>query len=347
MRYGIYYRKCDMETAPLFSNKYQEQGIEDQVQTVCRSFFGKNAEKIDGLNCDGNHYVYRFSVDGEPYLFRADTAGDDDDYMLAEAEIMKVASASGIPVPRVYGCDVTCSIVSCRWQILEWISGASLFELERKKKLNVPVIASQLGKIFRKLHEIRIREFGFIDTEKLKNGKGLCGLCKSYGDYFYCRLEEHLGYLEKHALVPDAYIRRSRSVLYENRKLFQHTEGCLVHRDPAFWNLIGQGDSVRAIVDWDDAVSGDPADDIGLMHCFHDEPFMGLFLNAYGQGDSDFRCRINLHFLRNMIWKMVIRHKKGYFERGSGFFLNLPDSSLTLYEMTLRKIATALEWSER
>lgn len=349
MRYGIYYRKCDQPSAELFKDKYEKAGIEDQAETAVGACLGLMPDSIKGLNCDGNHYAYRVCAGGTEYLFRADTTDDDDEYMLAESAFMKRVAAAGIPVPKVYGCDITRKLVPCRWQLLEWIPGAALVDYDRTHSLDKHAIAQQTGVLFKKLHAIRLDGgFGFADTELLKSEDKIRGLYSTYSDYFHCMLEEHLAYLQTHNLLEAPTLARVRRVLDAAKPMLHREYGVIVHRDPAFWNMVGQPDRITALIDWDDAVSGDPADDVGLMYCFQDDAFMDDFLAAYQPSEAGFMPRVHLHYLRNMLWKTVIRHRNGYFDQGKDFFLNVAAGpSKSLFEITMEKLNTALTRCEQ
>jgi fructosamine-3-kinase len=123
--------------------------------------------------------------------------------------------------------------------------------------------------------------------------------------------------------------------------------GCLVHKDTALWNLLGTEWEVKAVIDWDDCIAGDPMDDLALLGCFHD----GAFLRAAFSGYASVRSlpeesgrRFWLHVLRNMIFKAVIRVGAGYFDHDSRFFLiGAGGSGASLREQTQARIAAALD----
>ncbi len=87
---------------------------------------------------------------------------------------------------------------------------------------------------------------------------------------------------------------------------------------------MGTETEIRAFIDWDDAISGDPVDDLSLLACFHPSSVVLAAVEAYASVRSlpaDFEQRLWLHLLRNMIVKAVIRCHSGYFaeERGGPF----------------------------
>src|SRR5205814_185714 len=122
--------------------------------------------------------------------------------------------------------------------------------------------------------------------------------------------------------------------------------GCLVHKDLALWNILGTETRIAAFIDWDDAISGDPLDDLSLLGCFYDGSIIARALAGYSSIrplPDEYRRRFWLHLLRNMIVKAVIRVGAGYFDRTDGFFLiGAGTSGSDLKAFTHARLAAAL-----
>ncbi len=342
MRHNIYYWKCDHLNRNLFKEKYEQFDQTELAKSAIRKTFGAEAESIEPMNCDGNHFAYKVRVGGKQVLFRANADDSGDDYMLAEGALTRLAAAAGVPVPALLGIDVSGAV---RWQIWSWAEGRTLIDFERAGTLNKGAIARRTGEILRCLHSVSLEGFGFVDTEYLAATGNVRGLNKTYADYFHTRLEEHIEKITRPELIAPETTARMRRVFRKNAPLLALPSGKLVHRDPALWNMVGTLEDITALVDWDDAVSGDPADDFGLLHCFHDDAMVEAILAAYGPVEESFRARTALHYLRNMIWKTLIRWNMGYFEKGNGFFLNV-GAEISLKDLTLGKLNQALEACE-
>ena len=188
-----------------------------------------------------------------------------------------------------------------------------------------------------KWQAITIPGFGVLND-------ALHGYHTSYSDYFHLRLDEHL-----HFLVARGFLRSADEITVEienHRTLLDLPHGCLVHKDLALWNILGTRDQIAAFIDFDDAISGDPMDDLSLLACFHDASFLQRAFQGYQSVRSlpeDHMRRFWLHLLRNMIVKSVIRVGAGYFDRDDGFFLiGSGSSGSSLREMTLSRLALAL-----
>ena len=80
---------------------------------------------------------------------------------------------------------------------------------------------------------------------------------------------------------------------------------------------------------------------------FFDDDLMIPVLEGYESitpVSQEFKLRIQLHTLRNMLWKTMIRSYMGYFEKGKDFFLN--GGAVPLKEYTLRKLRSKLQTLE-
>ena len=352
MRNNIYYWKCDSPHSAqekrnsFFKDKYDRADLADAVRTASRSAFRGDPVEASPLRVDGNHFAFLVTHGGQKYFFRADDGEGDDDYMLAESTLMQLAAESGVPVPKVFHTDVSCTISPLRFQIMECRHEPCLDVHHKSGSLNLTAVGMQLGTYLRRVHSVRLDGFGFIDTELLSRTGILRGLDPGYADYFHKRLGDHLNYLRQHDLLSPIDSMEVERLFEQHASRLHLANGVLTHRDMALWNVLGTPDCVTAIIDWDDAVSGDPADDLGVLRCFYDDDFIGPILKGYWGGESssyDFECRIWLHMLRNMVWKTMLRHALGYFDKGTDFFVNTSATRKPLREATLERLNAALE----
>ncbi len=350
LRKNIYYWKCDSPQSEddkrslYFKDKYNIPGIEQHVKDACSEYFGDAAASVKAAGCDGNHFAYIVSRPEGKYFFRADSGSSQDEYMLAEAVFMKLTADAGLPVPELYHTDISMERHPLRYQIMALAEGQALNYFHKNGSLDLDSIASQLGEILRRLHSIKLDGFGFMNTDELKKGNTIC-LDYAYKDYFYNCLDRHLFYLESKSLLASCDIADIKAVFKDNESLLKLEFGSLVHRDMALWNVLGFRERITAVIDWDDAVSGDPADDIGMLGCFYDSEFIEQLLLSYdpeAKLGASFRRRITLHTLRNMLWKTMIRDYMGYFERDSEFFLINSENKSSLKDFTLGKLFAAL-----
>lgn len=355
MRDRAFYWKCDCPgSAETKKNTYFSDKHTPENSAVAREiaagFLGWQPAGFRCLKVEGNHFAYRFSDQDRKFLLRTDDGLTDDDYMAAESAVMALLHKHELPVPEVYETNTEPGKYPVRYQVMEFIEYPTLQSLSRENKLDMVAIARQFGHFLAGLHEIQLSGFGFIDTKKLKAQAGLQGRDGAWQDYFCKCLDQHLGYLRDREFLAGGVIQRIEKIFASRQDLLQIGKGSLLHRDFAFWNILGTVDEIKAVIDWDDTVIGDPADDLGIVNCFNNQEFMENLLAVYSlrhQVDDIFRVKIHFYTLRNMLWKAMIRHYMGYFDQDENFFLNKKDSNLSLKELTINKIMQSLEKLEK
>lgn len=316
-RRDIYYWKCDR---PAAFHGTQARGDADAQITrelemeLRRHFDTKNVVLSPGSG-QGNHLTWNAEVDGKPLFIRVENGPEKDGQLAVESALLDRVREAGVATPRVFGCDASRSRVPFAWQALERIAVPDLNHWFKQGTLEVPKIAFEIGMAVAKWQAITFEGFGVLN-------EALRGYRQTYADYFYLRLEEHLRFL-KHR----GFLQNTGEILVEieaHRSLLDLAPGCLVHKDLALWNILGARDQIAAFIDFDDSIAGDPMDDLSLLACFHDAPFLRRAFEGYESVHAlpeEHLRRFWLHLLRNMIVKAVIRVGAGYFERDSGFFL--------------------------
>ena len=139
-------------------------------------------------------------------------------------------------------------------------------------------------------------------------------------------------------------------MINEHASLLRIEHGCFVHKDLALWNILGTQSEIQAFIDFDDAISGDPMDDLSLLACFHGAAFLERAFDGYQSVrplPGEYRRRFWLHLLRNMIVKAVIRVGAGYFDRAGDFFLLGNGGGEALRKFTQARLHLALEGIEK
>jgi aminoglycoside phosphotransferase (APT) family kinase protein len=351
MRTGIYYWKCDnplpVEEKLLYNDKYQLADISPVVKEIFRRVYGCDPVEIENNGSGGNHYTYLVTLpDGKRYFLRADDGKGADDYMEAESAIMNEVRAAGIPCPHVHHQDTTLSIFPVRWQIMDIVDGRGLDHYHREGLLDVPKVGRQLGGYMARLHQLRYPGFGFVDTEHLRRTQGLRGLDATSADYFFKCLDRHLGFLVDHEFLSSAEAREIESLFDRHRALLDIGTGCLVHKDLAFWNIMGSPDNISAIVDWDDTILGDPADDIGILQCFHEGEVLDAVYEGYREVaplPEPFVERTAIYMVRNLLWKAVIRTFMKYFDQSDQIFLHHQSHGGSLRHYTRNRLEQGID----
>lgn len=340
-RAGIYYWKCDRPAAfhGTQTRSSTDAGIEDALRNELLNHFGASAVSLRVGAGQGNHLTWNADVDGTRMFVRVENGPENDGHLAVESAVLDRVRECGVLTPLVHGCDVRRSRVPFAWQALERLAEPDLNYWHQRGSLNVMRIGFDIGEAVAKWQDIIPAGFGSFDIS-------MKGLEPSYPSYFRLHLERHLAFLVERGFLNADYSKEIAAVLTEHESLLDLAGGCLVHKDLALWNTLGTQDRITAFIDFDDAISGDPMDDLSLLACFHDATFLRRAFEGYQSRralPAEYRRRFWLHLLRNMIVKAVIRVGAGYFERDSQFFLiGQKGSGAQLKTFTLERIMAAM-----
>lgn len=352
-RRDIYYWKCDRPAAFHGTEwrKAADASVAAQLRdALVRHFKPKSLTLSPGAG-QGNHLTWNADVDGVPMFVRVENGPEKDGHLAVESMVLDRVRALNVPTPRVFGCDATRSGVPFAWQALERIPHPDLNQWFKAGALDAPRIAFDIGAAVAKWQALVFPSFGplhFVGAGlPFRGGDAVAGgYHETYADYFHLRLDEHLSFLARHGFLAAAQRGEIEAEIENHRALLAVESGCLVHKDLALWNILGSRDYIAAFIDFDDAISGDPTDDLSLLACFHDDAFVSRAIDGYQNVRAlpeNFARRLWLHLLRNMIVKAVIRVGAGYFERDSGFFLiGAGSSGADLQRATMERLERAL-----
>ncbi|MGV3660949.1 MAG: phosphotransferase family protein [Prosthecobacter sp.] len=341
-RQNIYYWKCDRPAA--FHGTHARGVPDTQIaqqlrESLQQHFSARNVDLSAGAG-QGNHLTWNATIDGVSMFIRVENGPEKDGHLAIESAIIDQVRGTGVPTPRVHGCDATRTRVPFAWQALERINAPDLNHWFKQGTLDVPRIAFNIGSAVATWQSLSFAGFGPFDDS-------LRGYHSTYADYFHLRLEQHLTFLVDRGFLATAQRQDIISEIENHRALLDLKTGCFVHKDLALWNILGSENRIAAFIDFDDSICGDPMDDLSLLACFHDADFLRRSFEGYQSVralPSEHLRRFWLHLLRNMIVKSVIRVGAGYFDRDDGFFLiGSGSSGSSLREMTLEKLFGALE----
>ena len=150
-------------------------------------------------------------------------------------------------------------------------------------------------------------------------------------------------YLKNAGFIDTTQLLKMSGLVMAHENLLNISQGCLVHKDIAFWNVLGDENKISAFIDWNDAISGDAVDDLSLLACFHPGKMVCAAIEGYTSVrkiPDNFEERFWLHLLRNMIFKAVIRIRGNYFDLPDNFFMNNGREN-NLKQETLNRITLA------
>jgi fructosamine-3-kinase len=352
-RHDIYYWKCDRPAAfhGTGPRPRADEVSEEEIRFALEDHFHPETLTLSPAAGQGNHLTWNAEIDGASMFLRIENGPEGDGYLEMESVILGEVAKTGVPVPRVLGCDASRTRVPFAWQALECIPFPDLNQWQKAGTLDADAVAFAIGESVAKwqgICPVGICPVGFgpFNLDAWREGRGLRGWHGGSADYFRLRLEDHLAALVTGGFLDHAQRAEIVAAIDEHSSLLEIGQGCLVHKDLALWNVLGPRDRVAAFIDFDDAISGDSMDDLSLLACFHDAGFLQQAFAGYAskrEFPADHLRRFWLHLLRNIIVKAVIRLGAGYFNRDSGFFLiGSGASGVDLRRFTEDRLALAL-----
>ncbi|GAB3986234.1 hypothetical protein GCM10028807_03210 [Spirosoma daeguense] len=348
-RQSIYYWKCDRPSA-FFAltdrdNALGESALETLLRPILINHFGSTDFVLRSGNGQGNHVTFVVEHKDIQRFIRLEDGPEGDDFMEIEARVLTEIKNLGVPAPHVFAADATRSTVPFAYQILEYLPYPDLNKLNKSETLNFPAVSEKIGQYVAQWQQIRFERFGPFDPTALRSTDQLMGLHATYRDYFLLNWNRHLDFLVLKNFLTPSESDDIQQLVATYLPYLDEAEGCLVHKDLALWNILGESEEVKAFIDWDDTISGDATDDLSLLACFHSGAVVSSAIEGYKKVrdlPEHFQIRFWLHLLRNMIVKAVIRVGANYFDRQSDFFLiDSGATGATLKTFTYQRIKTA------
>jgi len=343
MRETIYYWKCDRPSALHRIEQSEEVLSESDIQPELARLLSDpfpNLRALVSAGGQGNHRTYLLESGTDRAFVRVEDGPEQDGHLAMESQVMKEVAKTGVPVPKVLFTDASRIKVPFAVQVIEYFDCPDLNTLHRAGSLPIEHIAREIGRGIARWQDVPVSGFGPFDAKASAATGLLTGYHRNYARYFQLHLERHLARLITQEFLSPSEAAGINRVLTENADLMDLPRGCLVHKDVALWNIMGTDDGIQAFIDWDDAISGDPTDDLSLLACFHPANVVQAAITGYASVrplPENFAPRFWLHLLRNMIVKAVIRCDAGYFSQtAGGAFLMAPDQDGAAFQAATR-----------
>lgn len=346
-RQGIYYWKCDRPAALHGVGRSGKAADGDMVprlrDLLSQSFEIRNLRPAGGK---GNHHTFLLDLPDRQAFVRVEDGPEQDGHLAMESRVMSTVAAAGVPVPEVLFTDASRQSAPFAVQVIEYFDCADLNALHRAGSLDLAGVAAGIGRAVARWQEVPVRGFGPFDPVATEANGVLTGYHERYDTYFRLHLERHLAVLTGHSFLSADEAGKILCAIAEHSVLLHLDRGCLVHKDLAFWNIMGTPAALRAFIDWDDAIAGDPTDDLSLLGCFHSADFVQAAVDGYAEVRAlpgEFLRRFWLHLLRNMIVKAVIRCEAGYFTLGAqgAFLMNAGQDGAAFRAFTYQRLLSA------
>lgn len=347
-RLGTFYPKTDSELPDevLKSGAGSARISAEVIADLCRKSLRIEPASVTPLKNQGTfHHLTRVVLaDGRRVVVRVNALGGRvrDLALGVDAWAMGRLRDRGLPWLPVYRVDVTLRDAPFEYEILAEADGNELAAYYD----DGPRLRRLLGKIgafLARVHQIPVEGFGWIDVDPgaadpaAANGRGLFG---SWRDYVLTNLDAHLNVCARIGAITPEERGRIETLFDAMDGLLDGVEPSVLHGDLSGRNIFSDGESVTAVIDWEDCLAGDPVFDLAFWATFHQEERYPALLEGYGAVrplPADFEARFWLYFLRVALSKTVQRHRFGYPDRLPG----LPPASHRIQKAVARlEVAT-------
>lgn len=212
-----------------------------------------------------------------------------------------LAVSEGVLTPKILLTDTSHTVCPFDFQIMEYIDGQTLYELRTDEKL-VCKILEQVSEELQKLHSIRGSKFGLLSDQK-----------KYWSWYILDQYDNNVIYLSDNKIIDTNTVDRMYKYTQDSEyRTLPYSS--LLHGDLSYNNIIVKNGELAGIIDWEDALFGDPIFDLANLATFHPGNRHKYFIDSYHGKPDNFEKLFWSYYLRIAVSKTVSRHRFGIME---------------------------------
>ena len=199
--------------------------------------------------------------------------------------------------------------------IIDLARGTPLRDLGDALLDDAPEIIAAIGDALQRTHRVEGDGAGLLDVTDEEAGPRPRGVHQHFSDYIDVCLHKHIAACVRAEFLDSGLAQRVERLFMHMRPALADRPMRLLHGDPGIHNICWDPDSksVSALIDWEDALVGDPLFDIAMWSTFHPPRRLAPFLSGYGLSSPtrEEQQLIALYFLRIALSKTVHRLRFG------------------------------------
>ncbi len=286
------------------------------VANIIASVFARPAD-VAPLPAQGTfHLVHRARLRSGRTLIVRSSLPDifpSDDRLLIEQTVFPLLVSLGLHVPAIHLTSVgDRDRAPFDFVIMDEAPGQGL-QFMSESEQDDPAIWRMLGTVVRRLHTVHGEGAGPLLPLRGERGAALRATGVNWRDYVLGHSEAHVARCLRSGLLAEAEaqeISRHLADLPWDRE----TPSALLHGDLGTHNVFVKDKQVLTLVDWEDALLGDPVFDVAMWATFNPARRHGPFFDGYGAPvyAKHFRLMLSAYFLRITLAKAVVRQRFGY-----------------------------------
>jgi fructosamine-3-kinase len=290
-----------------------------EQHVLCEQLFADKIKTIEFVDKGTFHHLFKITIrDNKEYFVKTSKLRSPYrsyhfyiDRWVKEQEVHLDCS-----MPTIINIDCERNGINYDYVVMEKAEQYTLDSLKHDRNSYRQWI-EKLGESLALIHRVPVNKAGLINGRILYE-KNLCeGVQTSWKSYVLINLKTHLEYCVSHNIFDHKIQSEIEQIFFHYQFLFDKEENYLLHGDLNDHNVFIR-DHGLTLIDWEDALSGDPIFDIAVWGTFinHHEN-LDAFLNGYQKISSlpdDFMLRYWIYYLRFVLVKTVVRHRFDYYK---------------------------------
>ena len=330
-RREIFYAKTDLDltTTQILKlkkqNDLQAVGATPHVTAASEKIFGSPPLKVEWFQGHGTfHSLFKIVLPDSIWILRANFISANMAFELwMDAQIHSSLASPELPLLPGARTDLTRSILPFDFEILPMAPGESLKIFEDSETQQMPAgLLGELGKALANIHQHETNGFGLLKVVEVAPPDGrFDGVLKTWSDYIFLNLPSHLQICQDIGAISTIEKTAILEKFESARPLLGSRPSRLLHGDPGYHNFFAEAPifpypkeskfRIAAIIDWEDALAGDPIFDLAYWGTFTRdqwrEPLLAGYQTVAALPDK-FEYLYWLYYLRIAISKTVHRH---------------------------------------
>ena len=318
-RRAAFYLKTDAPPVePLLQG--DDASLLPALSALSRLHLDQEIVRLHPLTAQGTHHrlVHAELADGEQIVFRLAAPGPVPAFELGIDEMLAgTLKQAGVPVTRFCFTDHTRAHLPCDVAAMSLAAGSPLKTFEdAESQFMTDTLLEDWGGTLALLHQITADRFGLLDVTQwvLAGDTNITGLLPRWRDHIHTRLQEHVRACRDLQAVDATEAAAIERLFAGADDLLNTAPSRLLHGDPGHHNAFSDGARITAVIDWEDALAGDPVFDLAYWGTFVRDWMREPLLRGYSEISplpDDFERRYWLYFLRVSLSKTVHRHRAG------------------------------------
>lgn len=320
-RRNIFYLKTDIALPDADLQKLAQQAsVELRHRITVVADLARKAGfpgAVEPLAAGTYHVVHRVVPrSGAPVIVRSTLAGifDDDFTLEIDSKVRQWLQPHSHLVPETLALGRQSEGAPFDFVIQAFASGVCLSELGDSSLDDAPEFLFEMGRALCHVHDVAGRCAGLLDCDAPDESQPT-GVHSSWTQYIWLRLDEHIQTCARAGYLNDEITLRILHYFNEYTSLLDVRPRRLLHGDLGIHNVCVNTRTkvISAMLDWEDALIGDPLFDLAMVSSFQPPRRLPEFYRGYGlnQPSLEEQRLLALYFLRIALSKTVHRLRFG------------------------------------